>query len=116
MIKLMIAIRRRWDWAFEDFKNYYEMKHAPLAKSLFPQVSYYKRNYVLRNTMFGVADIQHDRFDYDVLTEMGFEDQAAYDAFLAAAALPENSARMAADEENFMDRKSIVLFRVEERT
>src|SRR5215831_19179168 len=101
MIKLMIAIRRRQDLTFDEFKNYYEKKHAPLAVSLFPQVVFYKRNYVLKETMFGSVGIKSSSFDYDVLTEMAFVDQTTYDEFLATAAISDIAEKMAADEAIF---------------
>jgi uncharacterized protein (TIGR02118 family) len=114
MIKLMVVVRRRKDLTHQEFRTYYETRHAPLAQKLFPQISHYRRSYVVPGTVRGSVGIASVNFDYDVVTEMGFADQAAFDAFLATAAQPEMGAQMAMDEAQFMDRGSIALFRVDE--
>ena len=53
--------------------------------------------------------------DFDVLTELWFDDQAAFDAAMAAFAEPGNAARIAADEENVFDRSCTMFFLATER-
>jgi uncharacterized protein (TIGR02118 family) len=116
MVKMMFVIRRKPGISHSEFRDYYETHHAPLAVSLFPQVESYKRNYVIDGTLFGTTGLDSGPFTYDVVTEMGFADQEAYEEFREVAARPEISARIAADEEMFMDRASVALFLVDERT
>lgn len=113
MIKSIALLRRRADLSREAFIAYYEQQHAPLILSLMPGIVDYRRNFATFDGAFvndGAAP-----FDFDVVTELWFADQAAYDAAIAAATAPDVAARIAADEENFLDRAGTRMFVVEER-
>ena len=113
MIKSIALLRRRADLSREAFIDYYERHHAPLILSLMPGIVDYRRNFATFEGAFvndGAAP-----FDFDVVTELWFADQATYDAAIAAATAPDVAARIAADEENFLDRTGTRMFVVEER-
>ena len=113
MIKSIALLRRRADLGREAFIDYYERRHAPLILSLLPGIVDYRRNFAAFDGAFvneGAAP-----FDFDVVTELWFADQAAYDAAIAVATAPDVAARIAADEENFLDRTGTRMFVVEER-
>jgi hypothetical protein len=115
----------------EHFYNYYENVHMKLIKELagdtFPLS--HTRRYVhrteaavaaatpdaeakastsgtVRNAGYPATVFRGEQadFEYDCCVEIVFEDQAAVQAFTARMAEPERAARLAADEENFLDR------------
>jgi len=45
--------------------------------------------------------------DFDAISELIFEDQAAFQSFFDVMTQPENAARLAADEELFLDRSKV---------
>lgn len=107
-----------------DFKSHYETAHIPLLLSLMGPVFpvSHSRFYLHRNpgdtsssdrsnasylpTVFAGTP---DDFDYDVYCELVYEDKAAFEAFHARMGEPEVAAKIAEDEEKFIDhRKSKV--------
>jgi uncharacterized protein (TIGR02118 family) len=96
-----------------EFVDYYETHHAPLVRQLMPGIVDYRRNYVQADGAFAFA--ASPPFDYDSVTEIWFADRASYDAAIAAVSEPEAAARLAADEQNFIDRARTRMFVVEER-
>jgi hypothetical protein len=52
---------------------------------------------------------------FDVITEGWFSDRHAFDAMRASLTEPEAAARVAADEEDFLDRRKMMAFLVDER-
>lgn len=111
MIKAIALLRRKPGLSREAFIAHYETRHAPLIRSLLPEITDYRRNYVDRTGAFEspVATI-----DFDSVTEMRFASRAAYDAFLARAADPEVARLIAEDEENVFDRAATRMFVVDE--
>jgi len=110
MTKSIALLRRRADLSREAFIDYYERQHAPLILSLLPGIVEYRRNFALFDGAYvnpGAAP-----FDFDVITELRFAD---YDAAMAVATRPDVAGRIAADEENFLDRSATRMFLVEER-
>lgn len=111
--KSIALLRRRPDLTREAFIDYYEQRHAPLIVSLLPGVIEYRRNFATFEDAFvspGAAP-----FDFDVVTELWFADRAAYDRAMAVATREDIAGRIAADEENFLDRSGTRMFLVEER-
>ncbi|KAJ6007533.1 hypothetical protein N7540_011509 [Penicillium herquei] len=50
---------------------------------------------------------QQTDFDFDAYAELTFLDQAAFQAFSAKVYTPEAAARIAADEEKFLDKSKL---------
>jgi uncharacterized protein (TIGR02118 family) len=105
-----------------EFKAHYEGSHVPLVKSiagpLFP-ISHI-RTYLHRTDsdeypasvlVGGQAD-----FQYDAFAELTFKDEAAFGAFFGTVSSPENAAKIAADEELFLDRSKMTVVLVGDRT
>lgn len=111
MLKTIALLKRKEGLSRAEFIAYYETRHAPLIRSLLPEILDYRRNYVDRDGAFesNVAQI-----DFDSVTEMRFADRAAYDRFLACAAQPEVAQAIADDEENVFDRAATRMFVVDE--
>lgn len=93
MIKFLAFLKLLPTMPREDAIAYYETNHVPLILSIMPGIAEYRRNF-LETPMDG----------FDVVTELWFADQSAYDRAMAAAS--EAMARIAADEENFLDRSA----------
>ncbi|KAI1741712.1 EthD domain-containing protein [Xylaria scruposa] len=103
----------------EQFKAHYEGIHVPLVRELagasFP-LSHTRRylhrseNHADSNTARNpstpatvLIGTQND-FDYDAFAELTFEDAAAFQTFFNRMQHPEIAAKIAADEEKFLDR------------
>lgn len=117
MVKLIVLLKRRGDLAPEQFREYYESRHAPLAQSVIPSLNGYVRNYVRHDT-FSAARQMGDTAPpaFDVITELHFEDQLAYERFRAAFSDPAVIARIASDEAHLFDPSLMQSFLVEEET
>jgi uncharacterized protein (TIGR02118 family) len=112
MIKLIALLKRKPGMSREEFISYYEMRHAPLAMQITAMGHDYRRNYphIARVDGREVAAAP----EYDVITEVWFQDQKAYEAFSASMQKPEIRAQIVADEEQFLDRASSRIFVVDE--
>ena len=98
MLKLLAFIRAREDLTREAFIDHYENEHVPLVRRLLPMVGEYRRNYIDPNLVPGDGG----SFDYDVVTELVFEDQAALDAFWETIRRPDVVAAIREDEAKFL--------------
>ena len=95
-----------------DFVHYYEHNHAKLIWSLFPWIVEYRRNYV---DVEGAIVFPNAKLpDFDVITELWFENRAGYDRMLSDHENPEVGGAIARDEENCFDRTKTRFFAVEE--
>ena len=109
MFKVLAFLSKREGIETRAFIDYYENKHVPLICSLAPNPIVYKRRYVLEKlTNEGGA------LDFDVVTELGFPDRAAYLAWMEKLSAPGSGERVAADEEKFLDRSRTRAYVVEE--
>ncbi|KTE00926.1 ethyl tert-butyl ether degradation protein EthD [Sphingopyxis sp. H038] len=113
MFKVISLLKARADISRAAFIDYYETRHAPLVLELMPNILAYRRNYVAAEG--SIAFDLAPPFDYDSVTEIWFHDRAAYDEALAVLMSPANAARLAADEEQFLDRSKTRLIVVDER-
>ncbi|KAI1190711.1 EthD domain-containing protein [Nemania serpens] len=106
----------------EKFKSHYDGTHVPLVRELtgayFPLS--HTRRYLHRSenqadgntarnlsTPATVIIGTQEDFDYDAIAELTFEDEAAFQTFYGIVQQPENAAKIAADEENFLDRSRL---------
>ena len=113
MVKLVALISAKPGLGLDEFATYYENHHVPLVRSLLPGLGDYRRSYVTWDPSRILRDAQ--RPDFDVLTEVWFEDSEAFEQFKRAFAEPEVAKRIEEDEAKFMDRESIRIFIVDER-
>lgn len=112
MVKLIALLKKKPGMSREDFISYYEMRHAPLALHLTEMGHDYRRNYP-RSARVEGREVDAAP-EYDVITEVWFRDQAAYQAFAASMKTQEVRAQIVADEERFLDRASSRIFIVDE--
>src|SRR5690606_13771953 len=79
VFKYIAFMRRRPDLDLDAFRRLYEEEHAPFALSLLKGVRRYVRNYPVDDTARLARDArQRWEPDFDVMTEMWFDDEAAY--------------------------------------
>ncbi|WP_178128944.1 EthD domain-containing protein [Pseudomonas sp. PB120] len=113
MYKCIALLKKRADLSRDQLIDYYENNHAPLIKSLFPGIKEYRRNFL---DLEGAFLSQTASIDFDVVTEIWFEDRAAYDVFIAENRKPDVARRIAEDELNVFDRNATRMFVVEEKS
>lgn len=113
-----------------QFKQHYENSHVPLVKSLagplFPKT--HTRHYIQRNPTNDAADSsnkahpatvlvgEQDDFSYDAYAELVFQDVPAFQQFFGCITGEENAKKIAADEEQFLDRAKMRAVAVDETT
>jgi uncharacterized protein (TIGR02118 family) len=112
-VKAIAMLARKVGLSEKQFVNYYENSHAPLILSIAPQIRDYRRNYLCREGAILAKGARSPEFD--VVTELWFDDQAAFEAAMAAFTDPVNAARIARDEENVFDRSKTMFFVATER-
>lgn len=112
MYKSIALLKCKPGLSREAFIKYYETRHVPLIRSLLPQICGYRRNFIHPEGAY-INEAAAER-DFDVITEIWFADQAAYEAAMVLSAQPEIGGRIAADEENFLDRTHTRMFVVDE--
>ncbi|KAI1163046.1 EthD domain-containing protein [Nemania serpens] len=105
---MLVFLHRKAGTTPDQFKAYYEGTHIPLTRGLtgtaFPLT--HTRRYPRPILLVG-AD---GELDYDAVTEVTFEDESAFQNFFAVLQRPENAAKIAADEDNFIDRARLNVF------
>lgn len=112
MFKVMALLTRKAGMPQADFVDYYETRHSKLIWSLFPWIVEYRRNFIDPEgaIIFPAATLP----DFDVVTELWFQDRAGYERMIAAHHDPAVGGAIAADEENCFDRSKTRFFIVEE--
>lgn len=110
--KSIALLKRKDGLSRQEFIDYYENNHAPLIVSLTPGLKAYHRNFVDWNGAFPAAD--GTEINFDSVTEIWFEDRAAYDAAVAVWTRPDVAQTIADDEENVFDRSKTRMFVVDE--
>jgi hypothetical protein len=111
MLKVLAFLTKKEDLDTQAFIEHYENSHVPLIASWPPTPIVYKRNYVIRGDEFNQED---GAIDFDVVTEFGFPDRAAYLAWRAAIGTGAAGEQVAADEGKFLDRSRTRVCVVEE--
>jgi len=102
----MLLVRRRDGLSREQFREYYETKHAVLAASSMPKCVRYVRNFV--------QDEPSGPQDFDVITEFWFDVEGSWDEAIPAMTDHATRQMLAVDEANFMDRASMRVVTVAE--
>ena len=87
---------------FDEFQKYYLEQHAPLVKECFPDIRRYTINFTLQ---------RGKEAPFDAITEISWDNLESI-IKLAKSELYKN--RIIADEEKFIDRKSVQVILTEE--
>ena len=116
MPKLVALICKKSSITQGDFKSYYENNHVPLIESLFPSLSGYKRTYLLESNMLNDAlplESEGIKSQYDVITELTFDDEEALNEFFERGANEEVVQAIREDEANFLNGEQTIMYRVD---
>jgi len=106
MIKLLMLVSRKQGTSREDFRNYYERAHAPLAAGLMAHCKRYVRNFV--------ADEPTGPVGFDAVTEMWFDVDGPWDVAKKSLSDANSAQILAQDEVQFIDRAATRIFTVHE--
>lgn len=101
--KILLFMKRRPDLTVEQFRAYYETRHAPLAERYSRGVSRYLRRYIDPQPHPETGEFLDAP---DVITELWFEDEAVYRAtlnYITTSLMPDE---IVADERNLFNRAS----------
>jgi uncharacterized protein (TIGR02118 family) len=113
VVKIVALIRRRADLSPEEFRTYYEQRHAPLfARVIPPSVDRAITHYVQNHAVILGAGSAAPA--WDCVTEIGFDDLAAMRVW-SDWYLSDEGAVLRDDELNFMDIDRRVVLVTEER-
>ncbi len=100
--KILMFLKRRPGMSVEAFREYYEQRHAPLCEKYLSGVVSYKRRYL--DPLPDVATGEVAELPFDVITEIGFEDETVFRgtvAYLSTSIMPDD---VVEDEEQLFDR------------
>jgi len=106
LVKAVALLKRKAGLTREAFIDHYEQIHAPLIVRITPGLVGYARNYVV--TPPG-GDL-----DFDSMTELWHQDQAAYEAVLRSGDTAGGQERQL-DEATFLDTQRTIFLQVQER-
>lgn len=101
--RILLFMKRRPGMSVAAFRDYYETQHAPLClKYAGPGLKRYVRRYLdpQRNPETGEAG----ELAFDVITELWFEDEAAWSATVKHLTTRVMPPEIVADEERLFDR------------
>lgn len=112
MVKLIFFLRRKSGMSMEAFVERYDRVHRLLGEKHVPTAMRYVRRFLIPTEgIFTEANS-----DFDVITELWFEDQAALEQALLHLRDPEIAAEIAADEELQFDRSATRVYMVREES
>lgn len=110
MFKTVALLARKDGISHQEFVDYYENNHVPLIRSVIPNIREYRRNYLVHESAIGAPEAPAPQFD--VITEIYFDDRAGYEEMLAISA-GEAGGRIRADEAKFLDRRRTRMYVVQ---
>ncbi|KAF6799398.1 hypothetical protein CSOJ01_12541 [Colletotrichum sojae] len=109
--RLIIFLHRKPGTTHAEFRDHYEYVHIPLTReltgSLFPTL--HARRYIDQG-----AALMGGEAEADAVVEVAFRDEAAAQAFFAAANAGEAAERLRKDNEQFLDWQRVKVLRVSE--
>ncbi|NGY03998.1 EthD domain-containing protein [Solimonas terrae] len=102
MFKILIFLKRRPGMTTAAFREYYEGVHSKLGEKYSTGVKRYLRRYV--EPLGGDLDSQAEALDFDVVTELWFDDRAVFEQVVKYAARGRLPAEVIEDEARLFDR------------
>lgn len=105
MLKLTFLMKRKQGMSFEDFRDYYENNHAPLAGTLCPHLVRYRRTYLTGWEPLARSAQLPDP-DFDCITECWYDVEGTWEERKMDLLPADVFRQLAADEENFLDRRA----------
>lgn len=110
--KILLFMKRRPDISVEQFRDYYESKHAPLAEKYSSGVSRYIRRYIDPQPHPETGEFTDAP---DVITELWFDNEETYRgtlAYITTSLMPDE---IIEDEKNLFDRTAFRIATVVEK-
>lgn len=102
--KILLFMKRRPGMSQEEFMQYYEEKHVPLALKYARGMKSYTRRFIFPQTHVETGPCSD--LGFDVITELGFDDETTFKntlKYLSATQLPDE---VIEDEKQLFDRSS----------
>jgi uncharacterized protein (TIGR02118 family) len=116
MIKFVVMLKKKAGMTRSEFIEYYENHHAKLVKENIPSLREYRRNYVQQESVFiSGTDSPTSSAEFDVVSELWFDDMVGYQAMNTAMADPAIGQLLNGDAENLFDGSYTVAFLVDEK-
>jgi hypothetical protein len=113
MVTMVCLLKRRAGMSRDEFREYYEERHAPLGLSYIPsEIVANQRRYLEPFTNPTDSDSEAVE-DFDVITELSFESRDQLEAAMQRLADPEAAEIMGKDEMNLFDRPATRVFIVD---
>jgi hypothetical protein len=104
VLKVMLLLKRKPGLSLEEFIDHYEHVHVPLAAKYTAGLLHYERHYLHPGSYVLFGDEVKEP-EYDVLTELWYEDRASFDRLQDLLRQhPHRVADIIADEDNLFDR------------
>jgi len=103
--KILLFMKRRPGMTLEEFRDYYETKHAPLALQHGASMARYVRRYIEPQPNPDTGET--GELPYDVITELWFTDEAVFRGtvkYLSTTIMP---AEIIEDEKQLFDRSNM---------
>lgn len=100
--KILLFMKRQPDMSREEFRDYYENHHVPLALKYASGLKQYVRRYLEPKPRLETGD--GEDLEYDVITELWFDDEKLFRGtvrYLATAVMPDE---VIEDEKILFDR------------
>ena len=108
MFKLIIMARRKPGTSMDEFRDYYEKRHAVLVRKITPMMRRYRRNYL---TPLESALAAGEGAPFDCVTEAWFDSEGDFQRSLQSlVADTDKTTALAKDEQNLFDRSTIRIF------
>ncbi|WP_439134069.1 EthD domain-containing protein [Pseudomaricurvus sp.] len=105
--KILLFMKRRPGMSKEEFRDYYENHHVPMALKYASGIKKYVRRYLDPQPRPETGD--GEDLGYDVITELWFEDEKIFEGtlkYLSTAVLPDE---VIEDEKQLFDRERMRL-------
>lgn len=110
VFKVVLLARKRADVSFAQFRAHYSDHHVHLMNGLLKHgAAVHRRNFVIHADPASPGE-------YDVISEVFYEDRATAEATMRELADPEVHRQRIADEVRFLDPASVRVFMVEAET
>lgn len=119
MFKMIITFKRKAGISREEFMDYYDNRHIPLARKIMPPIDVHRRNYIINDHPFFAVVGDNRGTDgveppFDVISEVIYATQADAEASMRALfESPETSRQIMEDEAHFVEPGSISFYVVE---
>ena len=112
MLKQVCLLKRRPGMTMQEFKDYYENKHAKIGEKYLPLARRYIRRYVKPepNPITG----QIEEFDFDVVMELWWDSREHFESSMAKLGQPDIHKEFYEDEEKIFNSHHNRVFTVEE--